>query len=138
MWIPFAILSALSAALVAIFGKFAVVKSIDPTVATTIRAMFMAVLLLAVTLTTGKGNALFGVSNRAYPAILASAAAGALSWLFYFWALRFGPAGSVAAIDRLSVVFVVLLAGVFLSEGLTAQKILGALFMLAGALLIAR
>lgn len=61
--------------------------------------------------------------------------AGALSWLMMFAALKVGPAGGVAALDRLSVVFVVILAAIFLGEALTWKTALGVLLITLGALM---
>ena len=137
MWIVFALLAAVCAALVAIFGKLGL-ERIDPTLAATVRALIMAgVLILAV---IGlKGSDLASVSqftNREWLFIVLAGVAGALSWLFYFIALAHGPAGSVAALDRLSVVFVVLLAAVILGETLTIPALIGALLIVCGAALI--
>jgi transporter family protein len=68
--------------------------------------------------------------------IVASGIAGALSWLFYFFALQNGPASAVSGIDRLSVVFVVILAALFLGEAFTIKTALGALLIVAGAILL--
>lgn len=68
--------------------------------------------------------------------IVASGIAGALSWLFYFFALQNGPAAAVSGIDRLSVVFVVILAALFLGEAFTIKTAIGALLIVAGAILL--
>ncbi|MFA5927262.1 MAG: EamA family transporter [Patescibacteria group bacterium] len=65
-----------------------------------------------------------------------SGIAGAASWLFYFFALKHGPASSVASIDRLSVVFVLVLAVLFLGEHLTWKSGIGAALVAAGAVLM--
>ena len=68
--------------------------------------------------------------------IAGSGIAGALSWLFYFFALQNGSAGAVSAIDRMSLVFVILLAAIFLGETLTWKIGIGAALMAIGAILI--
>lgn len=114
MWILYAALSAFTAALVAIFGKLGL-KDLDSTLATTIRSLIMAAFLFFVSLSFGKfkGFAFSSISSKDWIFIILAGIAGALSWLFYFFALKNGPASSVAAIDRLSIVFVVLLAAIF-------------------------
>lgn len=134
-WIIFAILSALSAAAVAIFGKIGV-KNIDSHLATTVRAIIMAIFLVIVALLTGKFSLLPTLNSKALTFIIFSAIAGALSWLFYFLALKLGPAPGVAALDRLSVVFVLILATLFLGEKLTWKSALGAIFITIGAILM--
>lgn len=133
-YIIFALLSAVSAGLVAIFGKIGLGK-VDTTLATTIRAIVMALLLLAATLILKKWD-LSQIDNKAMLFIFLAGLAGAASWLFYFLALKLGPATSVAALDRLSVVFVILFAALFLGESLTIKSVLGGLLIITGAILL--
>lgn len=137
MWIFYAFLSAAAAAAVAIFGKLGL-KDIDPTLATTIRSIIMALFLVAVSLTLGKFNgfSFSSLESRDWVLITLAGIAGAISWLFYFFALKTGVASGVVAIDRLSIVFVVFLAALFLGESLGLKSIAGALLIVIGALLI--
>jgi transporter family protein len=135
VWIIYAIFSALFAALVAIFGKIGI-AGLDSTLATTVRAVIMAVFLVVVSLFLGKTEFLSNITSKSFLFIVASAIAGALSWLFYFVALKNGPASGVAALDRLSVVFVLLLALIFLGESLSWKSGLGAVLVTAGAILM--
>ncbi|MDP2704883.1 MAG: EamA family transporter [Patescibacteria group bacterium] len=134
-WVTLALLSAGFAALVAIFGKMGL-QGIDTTLATTLRAVIMAVFLVGVSLALGKFEAVPDFGKKAGLMIVLSGLAGALSWLFYFSALKAGPASAVAAIDRLSVVFVFILALIFLGETFTWKSALGALFVALGAILM--
>ncbi len=134
MYLIFASLSAIFAALVAIFGKIGLGK-VDTTLATTLRAIVMAALLILASLFLRKWD-LSQISNKAYLYILLAGIAGALSWFFYFFALKLGPATSVSAIDRLSVVFVILFAALFLGESLTAKSVIGGLLIVLGAFLL--
>jgi transporter family protein len=135
VWIIYAIFSALFAALVAIFGKIGI-AGLDSTLATTVRAVIMAVFLVVVSLFLGKTEFLSNITSKSFLFIVASAIAGALSWLFYFVALKNGPASGVAALDRLSVVFILLLALIFLGESLSWKSGLGAVLVTAGAILM--
>jgi len=137
MWILYAILSAIFAALVAIFAKLGL-KEIDTTLATTIRAIIMAgfLVIVAFFLKKFQGFTLESFSSREWMLIALAGIAGALSWLFYFAAIKYGFATGAAAIDRLSIVFVVLLAALFLGEVLSWQSVLGALLIVGGTLLI--
>lgn len=134
-WIIFAILSAIFAALVAIFGKVGI-SGLDSTLATTVRAVIMALFLVVVSLILGKARMLLAIDSKALLFIVFSGIAGAISWLFYFLALKLGPASGVAALDRLSVVFVLALAALFLGESLTWKSGLGAALLTAGAVLV--
>jgi transporter family protein len=137
MWIIFALLAAVSAALVAIFGKLGL-KTIDSTLGTTIRSIVMALFLILTSLVLGKWKHFTwtSLSSKDWWLIVFAGIAGALSWLFYFFALKNGDATKVAALDRLSIVFVIILAAIFLSEGLTWKSLLGATCMAIGAILI--
>ena len=106
-WILFALGSAAFAALVAIFGKIGI-TGIDSTLATTVRAIIMALFLFIVALLFGKWQLIGTITAKPLTFIILSGVAGALSWLCYFVALKYGPAPGVAAIDRLSVVFVLI------------------------------
>ncbi len=137
MWLLYALLSAIFAAGVAIVGKLGL-KNIDSTLATTIRAVVMAVFLLLVSFSLKKFRAfnVHSLSDKDWLFIVAAGIFGALSWLFYFFALKHGPATPVAAIDRLSLVFVMCLALLFLGEQFSLRILIGVLMMAAGAILI--
>lgn len=134
-WIIFALLSAITAGLVAIFGKIGV-SQIDSTLATTVRAIIMALFLIVVSFALGKFQLLKTIDSKALSFIILAGISGALSWLFYFIALRLGPASGVAALDRLSVVFVLIFSVLFLAEKLTLTKLLGAILITVGAILM--
>lgn len=129
-------LSAGFASLVAIFGKIGL-KEVDSTLATTVRAVVMAGFLVIGSFLFGKAELLKTINGKVLTYVILSGVAGALSWLFYFYALKTGPATGVVALDRLSIVFVVVLASMFLGEGITLKSGIGAGLMVAGALLMA-
>jgi len=135
MWILYALLSAASAAGVAIFGKIGL-SGVDTTLATTVRSIVMATFLVFVSASLGKWSGLAALESRTLSFIALSGIAGALSWLFYFFALKNGPAAGVAALDRLSVVFVVILAALFLAEKFTWKTVLGSILITLGAILM--
>jgi transporter family protein len=133
-WLPLALASAFFAALVAIFGKLGLDK-VDTTLATTVRAAVMLVVLTVVTAATGRFSHWSEITGQPLLFIILAGLAGALSWLCYFLALRIGRTAQVAAIDRLSLVFVVLLAVLFLGERFTWKIGLGAAIMTVGAII---
>ena len=135
-WIIFGLLSAGFAAPVAIFGKIGL-KEVDSTIATTVRSVVMAAFLIITSFAIGKVGLLKTINGKVLTYIILSGIAGALSWLFYFYALKTGPATGVVALDRLSIVFVVVLAAIFLGEGITVKSGIGAALMVGGALLMA-
>jgi len=133
----FAILSALTAALVAIFAKIGLEK-IDTNTATMIRAGIMFAVLSLVVLLTGKASNISTIlsDQRALFYIFLSGIAGALSWIFYFIALKLGKASQVAPIDRLSIVFVIIFAALILGEKITQKIAIGTALMAVGAIVI--
>ena len=137
MWLFYAFLSSITAALVAVFGKLGL-KNIDSTLATTVRSIIMAAFLVIVSLFLKKfeGFSLHSFSSKDWLFITLAGISGALSWLFYFFALKTGLATKVVVIDRLSLVFVIILAAIFLGESLGWKSVTGALLMISGALLI--
>ncbi len=135
-WIFFASLSAIAASLVAIFGKIGL-KNIDSTLATSVRSIVMAVFLVSVTFAMGKIKEIGTLNTKALIFIALSGIAGAVSWLFYFYAVKTGPISGVIAIDKLSVVLAIILAALFLGEALTWKTALGALLITVGAILVA-
>lgn len=134
-WILFSLLSAIFAALVGILGKVGI-SGVDSTLATTVRAVVMAGFLFIVAGALGKFNLLGTINSKLLLFIVLSGIAGALSWLCYFFALRSGPASGVAALDRLSVVFVLIFAVLFLAEKLTIKSAFGAILIAIGAILM--
>lgn len=134
-WIIYAVLSAVFAALVAIFGKIGISK-VDTTLATTIRAVVMAGFFILASLILGKEKLFNTLDRRALLFIFFAGIAGALSWFFYFRALKAGPASGVAALDRTSVVIVFILAVLFLGEKFHLRAAAGAILVVAGAILM--
>ncbi len=134
-WMIYALFSAIFASLVAIFGKIGI-YAIDSALATTVRSVIMAVFLVIVSLALNKAPLLSHIQSRTLFFIILSGVAGALSWLFYFVALKQGPATGVAALDRLSVVFVLIFAALFLAEKLTWKTGIGGILLTIGAILM--
>jgi transporter family protein len=136
-WLIYSILSALMAALVAIFGKLGL-KNIDSTLATTIRSIVMALFLIITSFVLKKfdGFSFHSMILKDWLLIILAGIAGATSWLFYFLALKSGDTTKVVAIDRLSLVFVAILAFLFLGETLSWQEMIGVAMMVGGAIIV--
>ena len=137
-WLIYALLSALSASLVAIFGKIGL-QHLDANTATAVRAVVMALFLVGVVVVQGKFNLVGTVlaDKKALLFIILSGVAGALSRLFYFMAIKNGNVSQVAPIDKLSVVFAVILAFILFGEKISLLAGLGVALITAGALLVA-
>ena len=134
-WMLFALIGAVFAALVAVLGKVGL-QGIDTTLATTVRAVIMAVFLVAVSFGFGKIHFSSLPQGKALLFITLSGIAGALSWLAMFTALKLGPATGVSAIDRTSVVFVLIFSLLFLGTQFTWKAVAGAALITIGAILM--
>jgi transporter family protein len=113
------------------------VAHVDSNLATAIRTSVVVVFAWSIALSLGAHAGLAHVGRRSWIFLIASGLATGLSWICYFRALSLGEASRVAPIDKLSVVFVVLLAWPLLGESLTLAKAAGALLIAAGAIVLA-
>lgn len=134
-WQIWALLSALFAALTAIFAKIGVAE-VNPDVATLIRTVVILIVLTALVGAARELPALAGVSARSYVFLVLSGLATGASWWCYFRALHVGDAARVAPLDKLSVVLVALFGVGFLGERLAPLNWLGVLMITAGAWLV--
>ncbi|WP_414714932.1 EamA family transporter [Sporomusa sp.] len=137
MWLVFALLSAVTAALVGIFGKIGL-QSVDANTATAVRAVIMAVFLFGVVVFQGNLEQIPVIlaDKKTFGFIVLSGLAGALSWLFYFLALKVGKVSQVAPIDKLSVVLATILAVLFLGEKISFLGGIGVALIAVGAILV--
>jgi bacterial/archaeal transporter family protein len=135
-WITWSLLSAGFAALTALFAKLGV-EGISSHLATAIRTSVVLVISWGMVALTRSGSGLGSISQRTWLWLILSGLATGGSWLCYFRALQLGPASQVAPIDKLSVVFVVVLAALFLGEAITWRSAAGVGLMVGGALLLA-
>src|SRR5262245_51862954 len=135
-WQLWAVLSAVFAALTAIFAKVGV-EDVNPDVATFIRTTIVLASFAVILFATGQFRTPGPISGRTWLFLVLSGLATGASWLCYFRALKLGPATLVAPIDKLSVVLVALFAFAFLGERPTAQGWLGIAMIGAGAVLLA-
>lgn len=139
-WVILGLIAALGAAGVAIFGSLGL-SNVPSALATTLRSLIMAGMLVVVTLVTGQLQPFLRgeivLDGRAWLYIVLASLAGAISWLAYFAALRWGLATPVAALDRLSIAFVFLLGMLILGEQHTWRGWLGLVLLVAGIYLVA-
>jgi transporter family protein len=135
-WLTWSLLSAVFAGLTAILAKIGV-KDVDSNLATAVRTAVILVFAWGVALSTQPVNAVLGLSKKTWLFLVLSGLATGCSWLCYFRALQLGDASKVAPIDKLSVVFVLILAALFLGEPLTWKTAIGAGLITAGALVLA-
>jgi transporter family protein len=136
-WLLYALLSALAASLVGIFGRLGVAK-LDDNLATTVRSLVMSLMLIAFATAVGAWEKVGQLrAPRPLIAIALSGAAGATSWIFYFKALRLAEVSQVAPIDKLSMPIGIVLAVLLLRERPTALNWVGVALIAGGAYLAA-
>ena len=114
-WFYWALLSAVFAALTAIFAKIGL-QGVDSDFATLIRTVVILLILAGFVVVAGKWSNPFALSGKTWTFLVLSACATGASWVCYFRALKMGDASKVAPVDKLSVILVALIAVVFLGE----------------------
>ncbi len=135
-WQFWAVLSAVFAALTAIFAKIGI-ENINSDFATFIRTIVILVTLGFILLATGQFQNPGEISSRTYLFLLLSGLATGASWICYFRALKIGAAAQVAPVDKMSVVLVAIFGVIFLGEKLTLPNWLGVALIAVGAVLVA-
>jgi transporter family protein len=135
-WVGWALLSAGFAGATAILAKIGI-TGVDSNLATAIRTTVIVAFTWAIAAGFGALGGASQISGRSWLFLVLSGIATGCSWLCYFRALSMGPASSVAPVDKLSVVFVIVFAAVFLGERITFLKAIGGLLIAAGALVMA-
>ena len=137
VYATYALASAFFAGLTAVLAKVGV-REVDSNLATAIRTTVILVFAWGIVIVQGTYRAVPALGARTLLFLVLSGLATGASWMFYFHALKLGPASRVAPIDKLSVVFAFVLAILFLGETLTVKAALGVALIIGGALLLIR
>lgn len=135
MWVVFALLSALFAALTSIFAKIGM-QGINSNLATAIRTIVVLIMAWGIVFMTGKHNQIADITTKSWLYLVLSGLATGLSWLCYFYALQIGEASKVVPIDKFSVVITMLLAFVVLGETVTVKTIIGGALITLGTFVL--
>ena len=135
MWMLFAILSAVFAALTSILAKVGI-DGVNSNLATAIRTVVVVIMAWGMVFLTNAQSGLDEISRKSWLFLILSGLATGASWLFYYRALQIGEASKVVPIDKLSVVITLVLAFVFLHEQVTPKSLLGCVLIGAGTLLL--
>ena len=135
-WFIWALLSAFFAGLTAILAKIGV-AGVNSNLATAIRTVVILFFTWGIALFTTKTSELLHLSRRTWLFLALSGIATGFSWLCYFRALQLGEASRVAPVDKLSVVFAIVLAALILRERLTWHQLAGGALILSGAVVLA-
>ena len=135
MWLVFALLSAVFAALTSILAKIGM-EGVNSNLATAIRTVVVVLMAWGMVFLTHAQTGLGEISRKSWLFLILSGLATGASWLCYYRALQMGQASKVVPIDKLSVVITLVLAFVFLHEQFTAKSLIGCVLIGAGTLIM--
>lgn len=135
MWLFFAVLSSVFAALTSILAKIGI-NGVNSNLATALRTAVVLIMAWGIVLITNAQSGIFEISRKSWLFLILSGLATGASWLCYYKALQIGEVSRVVAIDKFSVVITFIMAFIFLHEKLTPKSIAGCLLISAGTLLM--
>lgn len=135
MWLLFAILSSVFAALTSILAKVGI-DGVNSNLATAIRTTVVLIMSWGMVFLTNTQGGISDIGKKSWVFLILSGLATGASWLCYYKALQIGNASKVVPIDKLSVVITLILAFVFLHEEFTTKSIIGCVLIGAGTLLM--
>lgn len=135
MWLIFAILSSVFAALTSILAKIGI-DGVNSNLATAIRTAVVFALSWLMVFVTGVQSGISEINKRNWMFLILSGLATGASWLCYYKALQIGEASKVIPIDKMSVVLTLILAFIFLHEQFTAKTLVGIIFLTTGTILM--
>lgn len=135
MWMLYAVLSAVFAALTSILAKIGI-AGVNSTLATAIRTVVVLIMAWGMVFITGTQSGVRDITQKSWLFLILSGLATGASWLFYYKALEMGEVSKVAPIDKMSVVITMILAFVFLHETASAKSIIGGILITAGTLVM--
>lgn len=135
MWLLFAILSAVFAALTSIFAKIGI-DGVNSTLATALRTIVVLAMSWGMVFLTNTQNGITDISRKSWLFLILSGLATGASWLCYYKAIQIGEVSKVVPIDKLSVVITIVLAFIFLHEQITTKSVIGAALITIGTLVM--
>lgn len=135
MWMLFAILSAVFAALTSILAKIGI-DGVNSNLATAIRTVVVVIMAWGMVFLTNTQSGIMEISKKSWIFLILSGLATGASWLCYYRALQTGEASKVVPIDKLSVVITLILAFIFLHEKFTTKSLVGCVLISGGTLLM--
>lgn len=131
MWVIFAVLSAIFAALTSILAKIGI-DEVNSNLGTAIRTVVVVLMAWAMVFITGTQSGIVDISKKSWIFLILSGLATGASWLCYYKALQIGEVSKVVPIDKLSIVLTILLAFIFLGEHVTVKALIGCVLIVAG------
>ena len=135
MWVIFAILSAVFAALTSILAKIGI-EGVNSNLATAVRTIVVVLMAWFMVFITGNQNGIVDISKKSWIFLILSGLATGASWLCYYKALQLGEASKVVPIDKLSIVITIVLAFIFLGEQITLKTLIGCSLIVIGTFIM--
>lgn len=135
MWLVLALLSSFFAALTTILAKVGI-TGVKSELATAIRTAVVLIMSWGMVFLTGAQSGISGIDKKSWIFLILSGLATGASWLCYYRAVQIGDVSKVVPIDKLSVIFTILLAAAFLGEKITVKNFFGMAFIACGTLLM--
>ena len=135
MWLPFAVCSAVFAALTSILAKIGI-EGVNSNLATAIRTFVVLAMAWLMVFITHEQSGITTISKKSWIFLILSGLATGASWLCYYRALQTGEASKVVPVDKMSVVITIALAFIFLHEKVSVKSIVGAFLLTAGTLVM--
>lgn len=135
MWLLFAVLSSVFAALTSILAKVGI-DGVNSNLATAVRTAVVLIMAWGMVFLTNAQSGLADIDKKSWIFLILSGLATGASWLCYYKALQMGEASKVVPIDKMSTVLTLILAFVFLHEKFTPKSIIGCALIAAGTLLM--
>lgn len=131
MWLVFAVLSAIFAAITSILAKIGI-EGVNSNLATAIRTVVVVLMAWCIVALTNAQSGIAEISKRSWIFLTLSGLATGASWLCYFKALQLGDASKVVSVDKFSIVITLVMAAVFLHEQFTVKTIIGSVLITLG------
>ena len=135
MWVIFAILSAVFAALTSILAKIGI-EGVNSNLATAVRTIVVVLMAWFMVFITGNQNGIVDISKKSWIFLILSGLATGASWLCYYKALQLGEASKVVPIDKLSIAITIVLAFIFLGEQITLKTLIGCCLIVTGTFIM--
>jgi len=135
MWLPFAVCSAVFAALTSILAKIGI-EGVNSNLATAIRTLVVLAMAWIMVFITHEQSGIAAISKKSWIFLILSGLATGASWLCYYRALQTGDASKIVPIDKMSVVITIILAFMILHEKVSVKSIVGALLLTAGTIVM--
>jgi transporter family protein len=135
MWVVYAMLGALFAALTSVLAKIGI-ENVNPNLATAVRTVVVLIMAWGIVFITGKHHEITDIGQKSWLFLFLSGCATGLSWLFFYRALQMGEASKVVPVDKFSVVISMALAFIILGEAVTLKTVIGGILITLGTLVL--